>query len=1533
MSKQNQVEIILIITSADGSEREVIVNHADDNRLKLSAGETYRFLQRIDSTTLPLEQVIGSRIGHDLNLLFTEDESMALQDYFTLCTEGECVVEIALENTTDGELSYFSLAADSLGLELGDGSQLMLAHGDMHTLMELAQGQSALSHAIQQAQGSQLGLGDVLAEAEVTSEETAATASITSSFVGLTTLVGFGMITAEVLRNSNDSNDSSDVTEVVVSGVLAAGPMIENTGLSIEVYGTDGTQLTTVLMNDDGTYEFTLSADYSGAVLLRTVDANGSLPDYIDETSKLPVDLTADLRSIIFISGDTSTYVANINPVTELLVRKLGMNGGDDGDSESTPAELSADQIVVANTEVANALGLTGTDLVSDTPKLKVDVAGVDQADVDDYGNILAAISGSESVNGETTDEILTDLANEISSDGALSTEAKTELVAGISAADGDVEEFAANIAFSAPIINGAFIEGELLEMDSSLISDADGGIAFGYQWFADGVEINGAVQASYILTQSEVGKAITMTVNYVDDLGAQESVTSAMSTPVTNINDVPEGNVVITGGSRVGDTLTADTSKVTDTDGIGEFTYQWQDAGINIDGATSETYLLEADKAGTTIRVIVSYTDDGGEVESLTSSETPEVSGAGNNLPVGLVTITGSAEEGSTLTADTGAISDVDGIGVFNYQWRADGTDILGATGATFNITAAQVGVAIDVVVTYSDGAGNSERVISDATADVANVNDVPTGGVTITGSVVINQELGTDITTLADIDGLGTLVYQWFANGEAIINADKSTYNLTQAEAGKVITVELSYVDGNGSNESVISNASVPVVDNAPEVVDPSLFISQGETVVLTAAGLGVSDDDSSAEEVIIEVNFLTYGSLTKNEFNLSELNNGDISFTHDGSDNPPAFSIKVTDSTNTTASYFSVDITFDLPAVADAPTISGAEFNIQQGQELVISREALGVIDLDSNDADVQVNINSVNRGFFALVADTTASISSFTLADVAAGNVLFIHDDSELTPEANISSNNTGSVPLPGSSVDVVFNYTNVDDPVVISSPQISITQGDSLTITTEQLGISDIDSDSSVVVIRVTEITGGQFLKVGSATAITEFTLEEVNASEISFQHDNTVNAPVFNISASDATSSTDSVAVQVIFDSTLSDDAPIVILPNLTINEGETITLSVSDLGVIDNDTAASDVSIQLSNISAGYFQLSETSFNGDVIFSLQDVIDGEIRFIHDGSENPPEFSVAAKDETSDYSVAIDATVTYSANVNDVPTIGNPVIAINEGESKVLTLTDLDISDEDSSLGDVLVEVLDLQNASLVNRDDANIVITRFTLEEVDEGRILLIADGSDNPPYFALRVKDETSSYSVASDATIDFSNTEDDAPVIAQPSLSVNQGETIIISVADLSLTDDSDSADVIITVSNVTAGGFQVSGVEVTEFTLEQVESGMVSFEHDGTTTAPAFSVAAADVNNTVSVGVSALITFISDADDAPVVGTPRLTINEGETVAITEADIAISDEDSSDADIKIFISDLDNGAFRLNGSEVTEFTRAD
>jgi predicted outer membrane repeat protein len=212
----------------------------------------------------------------------------------------------------------------------------------------------------------------------------------------------------------------------------------------------------------------------------------------------------------------------------------------------------------------------------------------------------------------------------------------------------------------------------------------------------------------------------------------------------------------------------------------------------------------------GTTISVVASYTDGGGTLESVASAATAPVANL-NDDPTGTVTITGTPTEDETLTASNN-LADEDGLGTISYQWRSNGANV-GTGGVTFNLTQAAVGTTISVVASYTDGQGTPESVASAATAIVANVNDDPTGTVTITGTPTEGEVLSADTSTLADEDGLGTLGYQWQAGGVDIASANAIDYMLTAAEIGSNITVVVSYTDGQGTPESVTSAAVGPV------------------------------------------------------------------------------------------------------------------------------------------------------------------------------------------------------------------------------------------------------------------------------------------------------------------------------------------------------------------------------------------------------------------------------------------------------------------------------------------------------------------------------------------------------------------------------------------------------------------------------------------------------------------------------------------------------------------------------------------------
>ncbi len=116
------------------------------------------------------------------------------------------------------------------------------------------------------------------------------------------------------------------------------------------------------------------------------------------------------------------------------------------------------------------------------------------------------------------------------------------------------------------------------------------------------------------------------MQVSYTDGQESSESLLSAQTAAVANVNDAPVGAPFITGTVAEDQVLTADTTGISDDDGLGVLSYQWLRDGADIGGATSSTYTVTSADVGTRISVVVSYTDGQGGDESVTSAQTAVV-------------------------------------------------------------------------------------------------------------------------------------------------------------------------------------------------------------------------------------------------------------------------------------------------------------------------------------------------------------------------------------------------------------------------------------------------------------------------------------------------------------------------------------------------------------------------------------------------------------------------------------------------------------------------------------------------------------------------------------------------------------------------------------------------------------------------------------------------------------------------------------------------------------------------------------------
>ena len=404
--------------------------------------------------------------------------------------------------------------------------------------------------------------------------------------------------------------------------------------------------------------------------------------------------------------------------------------------------------------------------------------------------------------------------------------------------------------------ITGTAAEGETLTVVPSALSDADGLGSFSYQWLRDGVEITSGEGSTsnpdmtgYTLISADVGSQISVRVSYTDGGGASESVTSAATTAVLNVNDAPAGAVTITGTAAEGETLTVVPSALSDADGLGSFSYQWLRDGVEItsgEGSTSNPdmtgYTLISADVGSQISVRVSYTDGGGASESVTSAATTAVLNV-NDAPAGAVTITGTAAEGETLAAVTSNISDVDGLGEFSYQWLRDGTDISGATASTYTLAQADVGAAISIRASYTDGGGTAESVTSAATQTI--ISSAPTVApfdivlVSETGGVA-TFEIYADASVDPENDGFGSFEFT-MSHDPADILIDVSTVSPPQGFIG---------VPAYNSNTGVLELAGITI----PNFTDLSAPIAIFNATILdTDNPIDITISDGRVDNVV--------------------------------------------------------------------------------------------------------------------------------------------------------------------------------------------------------------------------------------------------------------------------------------------------------------------------------------------------------------------------------------------------------------------------------------------------------------------------------------------------------------------------------------------------------------------------------------------------------------------------------------------------------------------------------------------------------
>ncbi len=558
---------------------------------------------------------------------------------------------------------------------------------------------------------------------------------------------------------------------------------------------------------------------------------------------------------------------------------------------------------------------------------------------------------------------------------------------------------------------------------------------------------------------------------------------------------------------------------------------------------------------------------------------------------------------------------------------------------------------------------------------------------------------------------------------------------------------------VDPAGAATTIAATVSFTAVNDAPQLTVNKFPITEGQDLVLNNTHLLATDEETTdPTRLVYRVRNISGGRFLTipegdevTQFTQAQINQGNtIYFRHDGTETRPSFTLEVADANGGTTGVIAANID-PYTAINDAPTFTRNVLTIAEGATVTLSTtDNISVGDVDSPLSALDFRIDTLANGVFNLTDGTTVTPlgvgGTFTRNQLALGQVSFTASTSGLTPAYTLIVRDNSPVNPGTATLAANVTFTPTNDAPVIALNNFPITEGQDLTLTTAaNLNATDEETTNrSQLVYTVSAVQGGVFFNLGTVSNVTTFTQKDVDDSLIRFRHNGSETPAAFNLSLSDSTGGTATAVGDVVY--TTRNDAPVLSVNNFPITEGGTLKLSSTNLSVTDPDNTPTQLRYTMSSIVGGQFS-RDTDFNGTpdqpgiTTFTQQDVLDGVIFFIHDGSETVPGFSIVLTD-TQATLPAVAANVAFT-RVNDPPQsvlLSLNVSTINESGSITLNGTFVDV---DSSVHTVTIDwgngtTTTIPSSQIVNNGGGNFSLPTINRVYPDDGVFTITATVND---------------------------------------------------------------------------------------------------------------------------------------------------------------------------------------------------------
>uniref|UniRef100_A0A7M4E5Y7 FRAS1 related extracellular matrix 2 n=2 Tax=Crocodylus TaxID=8500 RepID=A0A7M4E5Y7_CROPO len=558
------------------------------------------------------------------------------------------------------------------------------------------------------------------------------------------------------------------------------------------------------------------------------------------------------------------------------------------------------------------------------------------------------------------------------------------------------------------------------------------------------------------------------------------------------------------------------------------------------------------------------------------------------------------------------------------------------------------------------------------------------------------------------------------------------------------------------------------IPTNDEEPEIFMREFVVMEGMSLVIDTPILNAVDGDIPADELTFTItrfprhghilNQLINGTVLVESFTLDQITeSSSIMYEHDDSETKEdSFVVKLSDGKHTAEKTVLIMV---IPVDDETPRMTindGLEIEI--GETKIIHNRILKATDLDSEDKTLTYIIRYGPRQGLLQRIKPLGGIQNITLGmnftqdEVDRNLIQYMHFGQEGIRDLIKFDITDGINPFIDRYFYVTIGNTDVVFPDVISKG-VSLKEGGKVTLTTDLLSTSDLNSPDENLVFTITRppVRGHLECTDQPGVRITTFTQLQLAGNKIYYIHtsEDEVKMDSFEFEVTDGYN-----PVFRTFRISISDvdnKKPVVTIHNLVMSENENKLITPFELTVEDRDTPDTLLKFIITQVPV-HGQVMFNNTKPITSFSKQDLNENLISYKHDGTESTEDsFSFIVTDGTHADFYVFPNTVfetrrpqTMKIQIMSVDS-SVPQVIINKGAPTLRVLATghlgfmitnkvLKVEDRDSLHVTLKISITEApRHGFLIHLGKGNHSISQFTQADVDDMKICYVLREGDN--------------------------------------------------------------------------------------------------------------------------------------------------------------------------------------------------------